>query len=371
VGACIALLATIVATGSYPSGPKPAAALASSVPAARNLSLPQLVGQRVVYSYRGLTPPASLLARIRAGQAAGVVFFKGNIANERQLRAVTAELQRAALQSPVKLPLLLMTDQEGGLVRRLPGAPTLSEKQIGQSAEPATAARRAGHNAGLNLAGVGLNVNLAPVLDVYRTPGDFIDQYGRSYSDDPRLVSKLGAAFITAQQKAGVATVAKHFPGLGAASTNQNTDLRPVTLKQSLANLRAVDELPYPAAIKAQVSLVMVSWATYPALDAKRPAGLSPVVVKQELRGRLGFAGVTITDALGAGGLPKSDTIAERAVLAVRAGMDLLLCSNQRTRQGANAAGGLLAALRAHKISRVTFNESVDRVLALRAALAG
>jgi beta-N-acetylhexosaminidase len=145
----------------------------------------------------------------------------------------------------VRAPLLLMVDQEGGMVRRLPGAPVPSEKQIGSAAHPSSAARAAGAAAARNLRGVGMDLDLAPVLDVYRQAGNFIDRYGRSYSSDPRTVATLGAAFITALQGRGVAATAKHFPGLGAAATLENTDMAPVTLTVSRAALRGVDERPY------------------------------------------------------------------------------------------------------------------------------
>jgi beta-N-acetylhexosaminidase len=339
--------------------------VANSVPLSR-LTPAQLAGQRVVYGYSGLTPPASLLARIRAGEVAGVVFFKSNISSLAQIGRVVRRLQSAARQSPVKLPLLLMADQEGGIVRRLPGAPLLSEKQIGLSVNPSLAASQAGRGAGLLLRSVGMNLNLAPVLDVYRDAGDFIDQYGRSYGRNPRMVAKLGAAFVKAQQQTGVAATAKHFPGLGAASQSQNTDLRPVTLSVPLATLRGVDELPFRAAIGAGVRLVMVSWARYTAIDS-RPAGLSTLVVQNELRQRLGFTGVTITDALGAGALKSFGTIGNRAVLAARAGMDLMLCGSES--QGASAANGLAGALRRGALARSAFLGSVQRVLALRESL--
>src|SRR5215469_10042491 len=163
------------------------------------LSATQLAGQRVIYSYTGLIPPANLLRWIRAGKVAGVIFFGSNISSQAQLAAVAAELNKAnaSPKNPMRhYPLLLMTDQEGGLVHRLPGAPDESEKQIGEEVHPAVAARAAGRGAGQNLTGAGLNVNLAPVLDVYRTPGDFDDQFGRSYSTDPHQVAYLGADFI-------------------------------------------------------------------------------------------------------------------------------------------------------------------------------
>jgi beta-N-acetylhexosaminidase len=286
---------------------------------------------------------------------------------------VARELQQANLSpaNPVHLPLLLMTDQEGGLVRRLPGPPVLSEKQIGLSASPAAQARRAGTGAAANLRAAGLNVNLAPVLDVYRSAGDFLDQYGRSYSHDPRLVAQLGADFITAQQAGGVAATAKHFPGLGAAAQRQDTDLRPVTLTVPRAGLHGVDEVPYRAAIAAGVKLVMLSWAVYPALDPARPAGLSPAIVQGELRHRLGFRGVTITDALGAGALARFGGIGHRGRLAALAGMDLLLCSDHQVAEGAQALAGLAAGYRSGQLSRSSAQAAVARILALRGTLLG
>jgi beta-N-acetylhexosaminidase len=331
-----------------------------------SLSAQQLAGQRVIFSYRGLTPPASLVAQIKAGEVAGVIFFSDNIASELQIKQVIAQLQRDAAASPLRLPLLMMTDQEGGQVRRLPGAPVLSEKLIGQAAVPAAIAAAAGHGAGVNLRGVGINANLAPVLDVYRRTGNFIDMYGRSYSSNPAAVATLGANFIKAQQQTGIVATAKHFPGLGAAATGQNTDLGPVTLTLSAASLRAIDEVPYRSAILAGVKMVMASWAVYPSLDPSHPAGMSTTVVQGELRARLGFKGVTITDALEAGALRAYGPTANRAVLAARAGMDLILCSSGRPTQGTQAVAALAAALNAGRLSKSAFNASVGRILALR-----
>ena len=329
----------------------------------------QLAGQRVIFSYPGLAVPAALLRQISAGQAAGVIFFGENISGEAQIAAAIRQLRQAQRRSPVAAPLLLMTDQEGGLVRRLPGAPALSEKQVGAAAHPAAAASSAGAGAGRNLAGVGMNVNLAPVLDVYRAPGDFTDQYQRSYSSQAAAVAACGKAFITAQQQAGVAATAKHFPGLGPATSAQNTDTGPVTLGVSLPGLRSRDEAPYPAAIAAGVKLVMASWAVYPALDARRPAGLSPAVIQGELRGRLGFRGVTITDAIEAGALAAFGSYAQRAVLAAQAGMDLLLCSARDVAQGQGVVTALAGALGSGKLGAAGFSAAVQRVTALRGSL--
>ncbi|GJF30799.1 hypothetical protein KNE206_34990 [Kitasatospora sp. NE20-6] len=377
--ACFVLLLTACTTAPSPAGrppggpatpppsPRPSASPASPEPAP--VSPEQAAGQRVVYSYPGAVPPDSLLATVREGRAAGVIFFAENTADPAAFRTAVDRLTEAQRQSPVDAPLLLMTDQEGGAVRRLPGAPELSARQVGESADPVGTAARTGAEAGGNLAAAGLNTNLAPVLDVYRTPGDFIDTKQRSYGRDPSAVATLASAFATAQRTAGVAATAKHFPGLGSAPAGSNTDTGPVTLTLPLETLRAVDEAPYPAAIAAGVPLVMLSWAVYPALDAARPAGLSPTVVGGELRSRLGFRGVTLTDALEAGALTAFGGTGERAVAAAAAGMDLLLCSARDTAQGDEAAAALARALADGSLDRAESAAASARVAALRAGL--
>lgn len=331
----------------------------------------QMAGQRVIYSYPGLTVPDALFERVRAGEAAGVIFFGENIESIEQIAEVARQLEEAQRQSPVSSPLLLMTDQEGGPVRRLPGPPEQSAKQVGQSADPESAAREAGAAAGQNLAAAGMNVNLAPVLGVYRQPGDFLDQFERSFSQDPAIVSACGRAFITAQQETGVAATAKHFPGLGTASSSENTDLGPVTLPVALSTLREVDEAPYPAAIEAGVQLIMLSWAIYPELDSDYPAGLSATAVRSELRERLGYQGVTITDALEAGSLNAFGSTGERGVLAAQAGMDLILCSARDVAQGEAVTIALADALDAGQLDPADFSASLQRVTALRDSLRG
>lgn len=356
---------------------KPARALAAA-PAGRKsgtrasgqsaLSPAQQAGQRVIWSYPGLTPPQALFDAIGAGLVGGVIFFGENInRNDRsQIQAVTSELAQAQADSGIGYPLLLMTDQEGGIVQRLPGAPGISEKQIGASTDPVATATSAGTGAAQNLLDAGMNCNLAPVLDVYRQAGNFDDRFGRSYSMDPVVCGKCGAASITAQQNLGVVTTGKHFPGLGAATSSQNTDLGPVTLDVSLSDLRSIDELAFTYAINANVDMIMTSWATYPALDPDLPSGLSPRIVSGELRGRLSFRGVTITDAIEAGALQNFGDTGERAVRAAAAGMDIILCSARDVSQGQDAVDALQAAIAGGQLDRGEAIHALQRVLALR-----
>ena len=349
------------------------AALKAQAGEIARMSPEQMAGQRVIYSYSGLSVPASLLRLIRHGDVGGVIFFGANISSRAQLTVVIAQLTaaNAAATNPARAyPLLLTADQEGGLVRRLSWAgPDESEAQIGASVAPAVAAAAAGAQTAAGLRAVGMNVNLAPVLDVYRQPGDFDDQYQRSYSMNPAIVSEAGAAFVTAQQDGGVAATLKHFPGLGAAATAQDTDNEPVRINLSARTLRDVDELPYKAAIKAGAKLAMVSWAKYPALDPNLPAGLSPAIVRGELQQRLGFTGVTITDAIGAGALRAYGTLQNRTMLAGRAGMDALLCTAVNPLPGLKCVNGLRQGYTDGALPKTAFKAQLAQLLQFRQSL--
>jgi beta-N-acetylhexosaminidase len=339
------------------------------------LSPEQLAGQRVIYSYNGLSAPADLLNRIRHGDVGGVIFFSFNISSPQQIRGVVAKMvaANASPDNPARAyPLLLMTDQEGGQVRRLPWAgPFQSEAQIGASANPSAGAATAGSQAAAGLRAAGLNVNLAPVLDVFRQPGDFDDQFQRSFSMNPGIVSQAGAAFVSAQQAGHVAATVKHFPGLGEAGATQNTDNEPVTINLSAQTLRSVDELPYRSAVKAGVKLAMLSWANYPALDRRLPAGLSPTIIQGELQRRLGFSGVTITDALGAGALGAYGSLQNKTMLAARAGMDALLCTAVKPLPGWKCVAGVQNGYAAGVLPKAAFQGQLAQLLELRASLPG
>lgn len=366
-----ALLAVCACASSASPAGTAAATSQPATSAALTLNDWALAGQHVIYSYSGLTAPSGLLKRIRLGQVAGVIFFGSNISSKTQIASVIKQFEQAAYSSPVKAPLLLEVDQEGGLVRRLPGAPLLSEKQIGQSSDPAGQAASAGTGAGNNLLGVGMNVNLAPVVDFYRQAGDFYDQYQRSYSMSASTAGALSADFVRAQQATGVAATAKHFPGLASASSTQNTDLRPVTLNDSYTRITSLDELPYKSAIAAGVKIVMLSWASYPNIGSKRPAGLSSKVVQGQLRRSLGFTGVIETDAIGAGGLSHYGGLGNRSILATIAGDDLVLSTGQSVKEGVYITSKLVEAYRNATVDRPAFQASAQRVVNLRSSLPG
>lgn len=324
------------------------------------------VGYHVVFSYPGLEPPSHLFDLIKQGKVGGIILFGENI--DDNVADVVQDFQDTYSKCPAYsgLPLLIMTDQEGGRVNRLPGGPKLSAKEVGASADPAKAAARVGKKAADILSSAHVNSNLAPILGVYREPDDFLDQFGRSFGKDSDLVTECATAWITAQQSAGVIATAKHFPGLGLAGGKENTDLRPVTIDAPLKTLRNIDEAPYHKAISAGVDMVMPSWAIYPSMDKKNPAGMSKAWVQDELRGRLHFKGVTITDAIEAGSLKDFGDDANRGLLAAQAGMDLLLASGRNVTQGEAIVDRLVAALGSGTVSKDSFEAATDRILRLR-----
>ncbi|OAA40997.1 Glycoside hydrolase, family 3 [Metarhizium rileyi] len=354
------------------------AVLASSLAAPCN-ELDILVGQHVVYSFpTSSQPPDELIELTRAGLVGGVILFGVNVDNN--TAEAMAVLKDAYEASPAPALLkrktgkdarfLVTTDQEGGKVRRIKDAePKLTAKEMGASSDPAAAGEAAGHGAAAILKQYQCNSNLAPVLDVFRQPGDFSDYYQRSFGNTSEQVVRAAVPFITAQQGEGVSACAKHFPGLGAAPNGANTDLEPVVLNLTLSEIREVDEAPYVAAIRAGMDMVMASWAVYPALD-EHPAGLSKRWIKDELRGRLGFKGVTITDALEAGGLAAYGDDAARGVAAAKAGMDILLASGRNVTQGEAIRKAVVQAWKQGQLDRTEFEAATERIAAVRSKIA-
>ena len=307
-----------------------------ALPAMRAQGAALPAGRRIIYSYNGPQPPAELLTLASRSQIGGVIFFADNITSVQQVAEVAAELRKA---SPV--PLLLTTDQEGGQVNRLPGGPAESAQKVGAAGDVSRAADAQAAAAAHALAAANLDTNLAPVLGVHRRPGDFLDQYGRSYSGRPEVVADCAQAYVRTLQGSKVSACAKHFPGLGSAPAGANTDEKPVTITSSAQELTGIDMVPFARAIRARVAHVMPSWAIYPALDPNRPAGMSPVILQNYLRQKLGFRGLIISDALEAGALAQYGSTGNRAIAADRAGVDLLCCSSRDIEQGKEAAQAL------------------------------
>ena len=340
---------------SSAGGAAPAPAPAPQVSAAK------LLGQRIMVGMEGTVPDAELLRRVREGRVGSVILFAANIVTRSQLTALTGALQRAARQGR-NPPLLIAVDQEGGQVKRLPnGPPDLSPPQIAGTGSSAVATRE-GRAAGSYLKGFGINMDLAPVVDVPTFPGAFIWQQGRAFSFSASAVTKYATAFALGLQSARAAATAKHFPGVGSAGVD--TDNKLDELRPSGAQLKLA-LMPYRALIPRGVDAVMLSTAGFPAYDPSgTPTALSRRIVQGLLRGELRFAGVAITDALGT---PTGHDEVTAGVLAARAGADILLYTDSASGE----LPALEAALRSAQINRAEAQASYQRILALKHRVAG
>jgi beta-N-acetylhexosaminidase len=317
----------------------------------------QLAGARVITGFQGRHPPAELRRMISAGEVSGVILFDRNVGGRRSVRNLTAELQSVPRPPGMSEPLLVMVDQEGGLVRRLPGPPKPAAEEIG--ARGAGFAERLGRATGESLRSMGVTADLAPVLDLGRR-GRAIEEEGRAFARKPAAVSAIGGAFARGLAAGGVAATAKHFPGLGAARIN--TDDAVQRIRRSAAAMRRADERPFAEFARTN-AMVMLGTAIYPAFS-RRPAALSREVATGELRDRLGFQGVSITDALGGAAARAFGGPARTASAAARAGTDLVLFTDLAS--AAKAQRSLAAGLSDGTIPRTEFQTSVDRILALR-----
>jgi len=322
----------------------------------------QLAGQRIVLGFPGPNPPRGVERMIRAGQIAGVVLFSENLPSRAAGVGLIRRLQAIPRPPGLRDPLLVMTDQEGGLVKRIGGAPTVSAQAMG--ARGAAFSREQGQRTAATLRNLGVNVDLAPVLDVAR-PGGTIAETGRSFGSSAARVGSTAVPFATALQAGGVAATGKHFPGLGAARLNTDDAVQRIALSRQ--TLREVDEAPYGRFIAAGGEMVMLSTAVYPALSPQ-PAAFSRPIATGELRERLGFKGVSITDALDTVAVRTFGGTAKVAAAAVLAGADLLLYTEPG--EAARAQRTLLHRLRAGTLSRTAFEQSAGRVLRLRHRLA-
>lgn len=351
-----------LAAGAFAAGTSLGDGAGPSPNAASRLTASQLAGQRIVLGFGGTRVPPLVRQAIRVGGAAGVVLFADNLPSRDAARRLVADLQAIRRPPGLRDPLLVMTDQEGGLVKRIDGPPDVSAAAMG--ARGGAHSREQGRLTGRSLRGVGINVDLAPVLDVARPDGT-IAATGRGFGATAAAVVATAVPFAAGLREAGVAATAKHFPGFGTARANTDFAVERIGLPK--ATLRRIDEAPYRRFVDAGGELVMLSTAIYPALS-RQPAAFSSAIATGELRERLGFDGVSITDALETVAVRDFGGPATAGLAAARAGVDLLLFTAPKP--AARARQALLRGLRSEALPRPAFEASVGRVLRLRHRLA-
>jgi beta-N-acetylhexosaminidase len=320
------------------------------------MTLRDKVRQLVVMGFSGTRAPVDVIRNVQPG---GLIYFSGNLSNPAQIQAMSRAAQRVSRR--VGEPLLLMTDQEGGIVTRIPG--TQNTPGGADFNGDAAWARHVAVTTGDLLHRLGILVDLAPIADV-NTVGSAGVIGSRSFSSDPDVAARLVRAQVCGYHAGGVAATAKHFPGHGSTSTDSHASTALVS--ESAESWRRIDRPPFQAAVAASVDLVMVGHLAFPSVDPTgRPATLSGPLTHGLLRNGLGYRGVVITDALNMGGVTSWGSPGEVAVRAVSAGVDMLLMSPQP----AEAIRALLAAVRSGRLTQARIDTSVERILRLKRRL--
>jgi beta-N-acetylhexosaminidase len=323
------------------------------------------VGQLVVVGFAGAELPAELASAFEAGERAGVVLFRRNIEPGIDglggLQRLCASL---AARSPAGLPPLIAIDEEGGRVARL-GPPALRLPPMRRLAElgDLDLIERVGAAVGRELACLGVTMNFAPVVDVDTNPDNPIIG-DRAFAREPEGVIECAAAYLRGLRAGGVAGCLKHYPGHG--DTLLDSHLALPTVSHDRVRIEAVELLPFRR-LAAHADSMMTAHVVYPALDADRPATLSPVIASDLLRGELAFRGVLFSDDLEMQAIAGHGSAGASAVAALRAGCDLLLVCSRPDVQ-AEVCGALLEVAEQDPDFARRCREGARRGLSLRLA---
>jgi len=325
--------------------------------------LARLANAILIPPFGGHSAPEWVLAALGDGLG-GVTVFGPNIADPAQLAELTARLGSAAVEPVIAI------DEEGGDVTRiadLAGSPYPGNAALG--AVDDVALTQAVYRAlGADLAALGINVNLAPSVDV-NTAADNPVIGTRSFGSDTELVARHATAAVTGLQACGVAACAKHFPGHGSTRTDTHDSV--AVVHAPLALLARRDLPPFAAAIAAGARAVMPGHLRVPELTGDLPASLSAAALTGLLRGELGFTGVIISDALEMRAVSGPFGMPEAAVLAVAAGTDLLCLGRDQDRLSYLAVrDALVTAAASGRMPPARLEEAAGRVADLRAWIA-
>lgn len=330
------------------------------------MSLEQKLGQLMMVEYLGNSYQGSGLRYMVMQQSVGGVLYqtvnRNFSAPENTVSGMAAFSLR--MQQDAQIPLLLGTDQEGGQVNRLAPfhGPQPSAAAMAATGDPRYAYAR-GAQAAQWLAQLGMNSDLAPVVDVHTVNPPILQD--RMFGSTPQAVETYAGAYLDGLQHNGVAGCLKHFPGLGAVTSDPHAGLP--TIRRSLSDLQRIDLAPYRAMIgKNRPAMIMDTDVVMTAIDPTLPAELSPKAVNGILRGDLGYNGVVITDGLYMHGISERWSLSQAAVLAIIAGNDLIE-GPYTIAQVASVVAALKQALASGRLSEARIDQSVARILLLKA----
>jgi beta-N-acetylhexosaminidase len=328
----------------------------------QNMTLDQRLGQMMIVQFLGPEYGLDISTMISQYNVGAVILFtvNNNIQDKTQLRSLIGQMQSKS----TPIPLVVAIDQEGGTVDRLvhlDGARP-SATAIGATNDPSKAMQEGIQDA-KDLSSYGINLNLAPVVDVNNVYNPQL--YLRTFGNNAALVTRMAEAYLQGLQQDGkVLGTLKHFPGLGDVSVDPHRSIP--HLDRSKNDLEAIDWVPYRVLIQqGDVQAVMVTHEIVTAIDDSQPSSLSYKVVTGILRDELGFQGVIITDSLTMEGITTSYSEAQAAVLAIEAGSDLLMGA-MTPGDVATMINGIKQAISAGEISQQRIDDSVRRILMLK-----
>lgn len=333
------------------------------------LSLEQRVGQMFMCGFHGQHADEQVNRLIRDYHVGGVIYFRRNVESVDQINRLSADLQAIAAEVG-DLPLMISVDQEGGMVARIdkegvtqvPG-----NMALGATGNPDYTLECA-QILGQELKSIGIDMNLAPVLDVNNNVLNPVIGV-RSYGENAESVASHGAAAIKGYQSRGVAATAKHFPGHGDTAVDSHLGM--VTVPHERNRLDEVELLPFHRAIEAGVDAIMTAHVIFPAIEPEPiPATLSRKVLTGLLREEMGFDGIIITDCLEMHAISKPYGVAEAAIRAVEAGADLILVSHTLQDQ-VSAVEAVVEAVRTGRVDEGTINQALERIISWKAARCG
>ncbi|MEU6280037.1 glycoside hydrolase family 3 N-terminal domain-containing protein [Streptomyces sp. NPDC047028] len=311
----------------------------------------------------GVRTAAELIAKYRVG---GIIYFAWahNTRDPQQIAALSNGIQRASLEQPRGLPVLITTDQEHGIVCRVGEPATLFPGAMAMGAGGSRSdARTLGRISGAELRAMGINQDYSPDADVNVNPANPVIGV-RSFGADPDAVAGMVAAEVKGYQASRVAATAKHFPGHGDTATDSHTGFPVITHSREL--WEKLDAVPFRAAVRAGIDAIMTAHIQFPALDdSGDPATLSHPILTGILRGELGYDGVVVTDSLGMEGVRTKYGDDRVPVLALKAGVDQLL--NPPSLDVAWHA--VLKAVQDGELTEQRLDESILRILRLKARL--
>ena len=328
------------------------------------MTLDQKLGQLIIVEYLGNNYQGGLQYMISQQFVGGYVYQESN-SNFDPPYNVASQVDALSQQAmhDAKIPLMIATDQEGGLVNRLSRFHGYlpSAADIVASGKPAVAFTQGSQSAKW-MHELGINTDLAPVVDVHTVDPPVMST--RMFGSDPKTVASYAGAFLSGLQNNGVAGCLKHFPGLGAITSDPHTGLP--TVNRSLANLNAIDLAPYKLMIQSdQPAMIMSTDVLMPAIDPTLPAELSPKAINGILRKQLGYDGVVITDGLYMHGISDRWSLSQAAVLSIIAGNDMIE-GPYTPDLVANVVTALKQALQQGTLTMNRVDQSVERILLLK-----